>query len=398
MSSDSRLRLGIIGLGFASTYTIPALATYPRVRITAGADVRPPALARFGQEFEAETFQQVAELCASPQVDAVYISTPNHLHAEHVLLAAEHGKHIIVEKPMAITMEQCQAMVAAAERNGVVLMCGHTHAFDPPIRAMRALVRSGELGRVTMMHTWNYTDLLFRPRTAWELNTGSGGGAVWVQAAHQVEILRLVGGGVVRSVRAMTGAWEASRPTEGNYVAYLELEDGTPATIVYSGYGHFDSAELHYWIGERGQPRDPESHGRSQAEYRQRAESTTSEETLREARRYGGEGAGRPSADLHQHQHFFGLTLVSCQRGDLRQSPDGLYLYGEQGKQEIPVTGESSGIHTMVDEFCDAILDQKPPRHDGRWGAATVEVCLAILQSARERREILLSHQVPVGD
>src|SRR5205823_6002266 len=124
----------------------------------------------------------------------------------------------------------------------------------------------------------------------------------------------------------------------------------------------------------------------------------SSEEALREARRYGGASAGNVAPDLHRHQHFFGLTLVSCDRGDLRQSPDGLYLYGEQGKQEIAVTGEPSGIHTLVDEFSEAIVSGRAPAHDGRWGAATVEVCLAILQSARERREITLSHQVALAD
>jgi len=391
------LRFGIIGLGFASTYTIPALATHPRVQIVAGADPRPQARARFAREFDGDAYETAAELCASPRVDAVYIATPNELHAEQVAIAAEHRKHVIVEKPMAITMDQCEATIAAAERNRVVLMCGHTHAFDPPIRAMRALVRSGELGRLVMMHTWNYTDLLYRPRTAWELDTAHGGGAVWVQSAHQVEMLRLIGGGKARSVRAMTGAWEKTRPTEGNYVSYLEFEDGTPATMVYSGYAHFDTAELHYWIGERGQARAPESHGRSQAEYRGRGD-VAAEEALREARRYGGQSGGGRAADLHHHQHLFGLTVVSCERGDLRQSPDGLYLYGEQGKQEIVVTGEPSGIHTLVDEFCEAIESGRAPVHDGRWGAATVEVCLAILQSARERREVLLSHQVALAD
>src|SRR5438874_4833039 len=104
MDDRVRLRFGIIGLGFASTYTIPALATHPRVQVAAGADLRPQALARFAEEFEAETYQSVEELCASSRVDAVYISTPNEMHAEHVAIAAEHGKHVIVEKPMAITM------------------------------------------------------------------------------------------------------------------------------------------------------------------------------------------------------------------------------------------------------------------------------------------------------
>jgi phthalate 4,5-cis-dihydrodiol dehydrogenase len=393
------LRIGIIGLGFASTYTIPALAANERVAISAASDLRPTAREHFERQFGGETFERVADLCANPNVDAVYISTPPELHAEHAIAAAEAGKHIIVEKPMAITQEQCEAMIAAADRAGVVLMVGHTHAYDPPIRAMRSLVKSGGLGPLAMMHTWNYTDLFYRARTAWEMDTARGGGVVWVQAPHQVDILRLIGGGLVRSVRAMTGAWEETRPTEGNLVAYLELEDGTPATLVYSGYAHFDTGELHYWIGERGQPRDPASHAKSQAEYVARLEAGVDEESLREARRYGGNAVpSETHAGLHQHQHFFGLTVVSCQHADLRQSPYGLSMYGPEGKQEIEVEGDPSGFTTMIDEFCDAVVFKTAPLHDGAWGAATVEVCLALLQSARERREIMLTHQSPVHD
>jgi len=389
------LRLGIAGLGLASTFTLPAFAKHARVRLAAAADLRRPARERFAAEFGAKTFETIETLCASPDVDAVYIATPNDLHAEHAIVAAEHRKHVIVEKPMALTIGACEAMNAAAQRNGIYLLCGHTHSFAPPIRRMREIINSGELGRLTMLHTWNYTDLLYRPRMAWELDTRRGGGVVFVQAPHQVDIVRLLSGGLVRSVRAMTGAWATERPTEGNYAAYLEFEDGTPATLVYSGYAHFDTAELHEWVGERGQARDPETHARGRAAFQAlgMGDATELETRLRESKRYGGESprtAGGPAA----HQ-VFGLTLASCERGDLRQAPGGLYVYGDDGRQEIPVPLEPSGATAVIDELYEAIRTDTPPPHDGRWGEATVEVCLAILESARLRREIFLSHQVP---
>jgi phthalate 4,5-cis-dihydrodiol dehydrogenase len=300
--------------------------------------------------------------------------------------------------------------VAAAERNRVYLLYGHTHSYNPPIRKMREFVRSGELGRLTMMQAWNYTDLLYRPRAAWELDTTTGGGVVYIQASHQVDMLRWIGGGLVRSVRGMTGVWDAERPTEGSYTAYLEFVDGTPATIVYNGYAHFDTAELHYWLGERGLARPPDTHARTLAEYRARhAEAAGQREAAdRDARRYGGspapaEAPARPAAAESaappgRHQYFFGLVLVSCQKGDLRQSPDGLYLYGEEGKREIAVPLEQTGNERMAEELYQAIAHDRPPTHDGRWGRATMEVCLALLQSARERREVYLSHQVPTRD
>src|SRR5262249_3375635 len=226
------LRLGLAGRGLASTLSLPSLARHPGVRITAAADLRPSALDRFEREFQGATFQSVEDLCRSPSVDAVYVCTPAYLHAEHAVIAATHGKHVLVEKPMALTLDECDRMIAAAEQHGVQLVYGHTHAYDPPIRALADLVHGGELGRLTMVHTWNYTDLLYRPRAEWELDTARGGGVVFIQAAHQIDVVRLIGGGLVRSVRATTGRADPERPTEGHYVAYLELEDGTPATLV----------------------------------------------------------------------------------------------------------------------------------------------------------------------
>src|SRR2546423_9166729 len=169
---------------------------------------------------------------------------------------------------------------------------------------MRELVQSGALGRLTMMQAWNYTDLLYRPRAAWELDTTSGGGVVYIQASHQVDMLRWFGGGLVRSVRGMTGVWDPERPTEGSYTAYLEFVDGTPATIVYSAYAHFDTAELHHGVGERGLPRAPDTHAQTRAEYRARhaADAGGRGVAEREARRYRGGAAppppppGRPPA------------------------------------------------------------------------------------------------------
>jgi phthalate 4,5-cis-dihydrodiol dehydrogenase len=314
-------------------------------------------------------------------------------------MAAEHGKHLIVEKPLAISLAECQSIVDAAERNSVQIVCGHTHSFNPPIQAMRELVRGGELGQLVMMHSWNYTDLLSRPRAAWELDTTRGGGVVFIQAPHQIDMVRLIGSGLVRSVRAATGAWAEDRPTEGNFAAFLEFEDGTPATLVYSGYSHFDTAELHDWIGERGQPRDPATNAQSLTGQATRAAADTDEEVLRDARRYGGvqDRSPRPGS-RPEHQQFFGFLLVSLQRGDLRQSPDGLYLYGSEGKREIGVPLEPTGAHRMIDELYAAVAGERAPLHDGRWGMATVEVCVAILESAHERREIVLSHQVPCHD
>ena len=384
--------MGMAGLGIASTQILPPISKLPYIAITAAADVRKEALEKFRREYQAEVFESVEEMCASPNVDFVYIATPNELHCKHAIAAAQHGKHVIVEKPMALSLEECEAMNGAAEKYRVKLLCGHTHSFDPPIRKIREIVKGGELGKLCMINSWNYNEFMYRPRMRHELATSRG--VILNQGPHQVDIVRLIGGGAVRSVRAMTGIWDQSRPHEGSYVCYLEFADGVPATLVYSGYGHFDTAELFDWVGEGGQPRDPETNFRA----RQRLKGIRTpeeEEQLKEQMRFGGQREGEFSHLWHaeRHQPFFGFTVVSCERGDIRQSPDGLFIYDDGGKRQINLPAGKIGREAEVEELYQAVFHDRPVFHDGRWGQATLQVCLAILRSAEERREMLLTHQ-----
>jgi phthalate 4,5-cis-dihydrodiol dehydrogenase len=391
------VRLGIAGLGVASTQILPSILLLPFIKITAASDLRIDALQKFRQTYQGETYTSVEELCASPNVDAVYIATPNQLHAQHAITAAKHKKHIIVEKPMALSIAECEAMNEAAEKNGVYLLCGHTHSFDPPVRKIREIVRSGDLGKLCMVNSWNYNEFMYRPRMRHELAMSHG--VVLNQGPHQVDIARLIGGGKVRSVRAITGIWDKARGHEGSYTCFLEFEDGTPATLVYSGYGFFDTAELFGWVGEGGQYRDPETNLKVRRKLRD-VRSPEEEEQLKEAMRFGGwrEGEFSHVSSGQRKQPFFGFTVVSCERGDIRQTPDGLIIYGESEKKEVPLPAGSRGREAEIEELYNAVINGRPIFHDGRWGEATLEVCLAILESSRQRKEIFLSHQVPSPD
>ena len=105
----------------------------------------------------------------------------------------------------------------------------------------------------------------------------------------------------------------------------------------------------------------------------------------------------KPARD-EVYQPFFGMTLVTCENGDMRQSSDGIYIYGEQEKREIPVAKGIRGRQAEVKELYDAVFNNRPLFHDGRWGEATLEVCLGILKSAQEKKEISMFHQVPARD
>jgi phthalate 4,5-cis-dihydrodiol dehydrogenase len=93
------------------------------------------------------------------------------------------------------------------------------------------------------------------------------------------------------------------------------------------------------------------------------------------------------------HMHWFGITVASFERGDIRQSPNGVYVYGDDGRREVPVTGTRGTGTLEMEELYEAVVNGKSIVHDGRWGMATLEVGMAMVQSARERREIMLTHQ-----
>lgn len=384
------LRVGVCGLGVAFTHVAAATRRDGTIAFVAAADVRPAALDAFRRDFAGRTYDDFAALCRDPEVDVIYLATPNAQHASQAILAASCGKHVVVDKPLAITVEECAAMNRAAAENGVLLACGHLHSYGPAIRAMRRLIASGELGPLRMISTWHFNDWVYRPRAAWEFAPESGGNVVFNQGAHQVDIVRLLGGGMVRSVRATVGRWDAARPIEGAYSAFLQFDDGVAATLVYSGYAHLDTAELTSWVGEM--PRSPDYNAGARTRLAAMTASAT-EDGAKEAWRFGS--APLPAGTTPGESHvLFGITVASCERGDIRQTPHGITVYRDDGVEEIPVAVDASYSAAALENVYDAIVYGKPVLRDGRWGEATIEVLAAMMESSRTQREIRLSHQV----
>ena len=385
-----RIQLGVAGLGRAFSIMLPTLQRDPRVAVVAAADPRPEARQRFAEDFGGTAYETVAALCADPRVDAIYVASPHQHHAEHARLAAAHGKHLLVEKPIALTLEDAEAMVAAAQKAGVHLIVGHSHSFDAPILRARELIAGGRYGTVRMITAFNYTDFLYRPRRPEELDTAQGGGALFNQAPHQVDMVRLLGGGRVTSLRSMTGRWDAARPTEGAYTALLSFEDGAFASLAYNGYGHFDSDEFMGWIGEMGQKKQPLT-ARATSQFGTQAQ----EAAAKTAHNYGGAGWQSPQPRDLLHQHF-GTVLVSCEHADLRPLPTGVMIYENGVGRLDPLPAPAVPRAEVIDELYAAVIEGRPPLHDGAWAMATLEVCLAMLRSAREGCQVSLQHQVGV--
>ncbi len=385
--ATSTLRVGIAGLGAVSGQVLRAFSGVAGVSLAAAADLRPDARDAFTKRRGLPAFDSVEAMCRSSDIDAVWIATPNYLHAEHSIIAAENGKHVLCEKPIAVTLAECDRMIDAAEHSRVRLLAAHSKIFDTPVQAMRRIIASGRLGNVVQINSLMFNDWMQRPRLPAEVDTARGGGVVFRQAPHLVDIVRYLGGGMVRSVRASTGKWDKNFATEGNFTTLLEFADGAVASIGFTGYGHFDVTELTWGISVYGdQKPDP----RAAAKRPRRAGTTTVEDKFA--------NPAFPESDAPakapKRMPFFGLTIVSCERGAIRQSPDGLYVYDDTGCEEVAVPPNPERAAELI-ELRDALAENRAVFPDGRWGAATLEVCRAIIDSAERKCDVPLERQVP---
>ena len=152
------IRVGLAGLGAAGLAFVPALKAHSGFHWVACAEPVDALRVQAQRDEGVAAYATLPELLAHPGLDAVIVATPTPLHAPQVLQVTAAGRHVLVEKPMAVDLADARAMVDAAARAGVVLLEGHAHGYDEPIAAMRSVIDSGELGAVGMVNTWCFSD------------------------------------------------------------------------------------------------------------------------------------------------------------------------------------------------------------------------------------------------
>jgi len=355
MTSRRPIRLGVIGLGKAFRFLSKALLEDGRIEIVAGADLSDPARHHFQTETTRVAYADANQILADSNVEAVYIATPPKTHVALVCAAAAAGKHIMIEKPMSLSVAESKAMVDAADKAGVQLLVGHTHSFDRPILMASAIIRSGEYGPLRHMTLLNYNNFMNRPRPLDALSYENGGGAILNQGFHQIDVARVLGGGLVETVTGSVGFWNARYQSEGAYTAILRFRSGATASLVFSGYGHFDSDEFCGWVRETG--------------------VVTRGPSVQDNRLLSGAGSVDRRQRYHEH---FGFVLASCEEADIRPTPEGVIIYREDGSRLVEAPVADIPRVEVVDELYRAIVGGDTPIHSGRWGLATQEVCEAV--------------------
>jgi phthalate 4,5-cis-dihydrodiol dehydrogenase len=402
VAASGKLGVGIVGLGGAAVGMIPGFNRNPHYDIVAAADLDQTILDRFAQDFDgSKTYTDIAQLCADPKVDFVYIGTPNHVHSAHARIALEHGKHVLTEKPMAVSLEEAGEMIATGERHNALLGVNVKHSFEPRIQKIREFVRSGQLGALRMLHSWRYVDWLYRPRSREELSAGWGNGILWRQGPHQFDIIRTIGGGKLRSVRGMTGTWDPARRVPGSFTVYFEFEDGVAGTAICNSYNHLDSRAFVYGFDGKAPLTDTKNYAKARRELMSHADDPDWEHGAATSERYGGGRQSTAASKMPGQSGGWilgGPLVASFDRGDVRLSPAGLVVDGDDKQWEITFAKGRNGVDNRLDSFYESITQGRPLPADGGWGRATQEVLVAIERSAETRTEIMLEQQTTSVD
>ena len=228
--------VGIIGASRVSGGHAQAIAVVPETQLVAIAEPDAVRRAQFTRNHPCTGYVSHDDLLADPRVDFVMIGLPHFLHTEITLAACAARKHIFLEKPMAMTVADCDAIIAAAEEAGVKLLVAHTEHFVPAGLAAKRLIQDERLGKVVFAtDTWYRTfDLPNRP--PWFLNRAEGGGMWFMNGVHMLDRLTWLIGSPITAVRAWVSNPMVGQNTDDTGLAWLDFANGAHATLHHTGY------------------------------------------------------------------------------------------------------------------------------------------------------------------
>lgn len=230
--SHTTVRIALVGCGRIAQNHFDAIAKVDGLELSAVCDVDPARAKAAGEANKVPSFTSYEEMLAKASCDAVAICTPSGLHPQHGMLAAHAGKHVISEKPMAITLSAADELVAACDNAHVHLFVVKQNRLNPAIQLLRHAVEKGRFGRIYLA---NATVRWTRPQSYYDSADWRGtwefdGGAIMNQASHYVDLIQWLVG-PVESVMAKTATLARQIETEDTGVALLKFRNGALGVI-----------------------------------------------------------------------------------------------------------------------------------------------------------------------
>jgi predicted dehydrogenase len=341
---------GLIGCGMIAEFHTRAIQDIPNARVAAVYDMIPASAEKIAKLAggDCRVHSEIEGLLADPDVDVVCVCTPSGSHKEPAVAAARAGKHVVVEKPLEITLPRCDAIINACDESGVRLCTIFPSRFSAANQAIKAAIDTGRFGRLTLGDTyvkWWRTQEYYDSggwRGTWELD---GGGALMNQAIHNVDLLQWLMGDV-ESVHALTATLAHVRiEVEDTAVAVLRFKSGALGVIEASTStfpGFAKRTEIH---GDRGSARVEQD-----------------DITLWEFQI-------KTPSDAEVHAAMAKKTGFSAGASD----PRGITHIGHRDQ---------------LGDFLKAIDENRAPFVDGREGRKSVEIIRAIYHSAETGRTV----------
>lgn len=231
------LKFGIIGAGIISSNHLAAIMHNSSSKVQAIADINKKKADEIAAEYKVVAYENYMEMVNREELDAVVINLPHYLHCECMVYCAEHGLHILLEKPMAVCEEECKTMIRTAERNHVKLMIGHIQRYFAENIKAKEIIQSGVLGKIAFIEESRNGQYFSEERPRWFLKKQlSGGGVMMNFGAHSLDKILWLTDSEISHINGKTGTFEEQFDIEGHAQAFVELENGVTAVISYSGY------------------------------------------------------------------------------------------------------------------------------------------------------------------
>lgn len=241
-------KLGMIGTGIIAGTYFAALKECSDFKLTAVAEVNEEKATQVSKEQGVPYYLDYKEMCEKEDIDAVVINLPHFLHCEATVFCLEKGIHVLCEKPMANTEEECEKMIEAEKKSGKKLAIGHVMRYIPAMQVIKEYTDNKTLGELTMVTEVRNEPYFLPSRPRWFLNKKlSGGGICMNFGAHALDKLAYVVGDNFENINAVCGNFATDDDVEGHAQIYLTA-NGVPASITFSGYAPFRSNDAIFFF------------------------------------------------------------------------------------------------------------------------------------------------------
>lgn len=352
------LRTALIGCGKVGQIHAAALASLPESQFVAVCDQSADRAAAFAERFQVQAFTNIHALLRDVRPQALLIGTPHPLHAAPTLAAAEAGVHVLVEKPLAATLADCDAMIAAAHRAGVRLGVISQRRFYEPVRRMKEAIDAGKIGRpiLGVFEMFSWRDQAYYQSDPWRGRWDTEGGGVLVnQSPHMLDLLQWFMG----DIEEITGTWgNLNHP-------YIEVEDTALAMLRFKNGGL--GSVVSSLSQKPGLWTRVHVHGSNGA--------SVGVETDRGATFVAG------VSDIAEPP----LNDVWTIPGEEHR----LAEFQAEDRARFRQVNATTHYHALqIQDFLRAILKERPPLVTGEDGRTVVAMFTAIYRSQRERRPI----------